>query len=597
MNNRLRCCRLRVSSVTKAHATIHAPPPRKKKRPRFMLAMAAATALVSLSCGEGASAPPAPMPRSSPPPAHVPIDPAPQPPNRASTVTRLRRLGNIEIENVVTDLTGQYLNATTGFLEEPRGQGYDTDAASLGMSESKLEEINIVADRVASFVTQTERLATFAPCPAGNDGEACAREVATFVAAFARRAWGRPVSAVELERLTVLYKNGRGAAGDHAAGVSLVVEAMILSPHFIYVTELGEPAAGAEPGHEVKLTGVETASVMSLQLVGARPDASLLEAGLRGDLDAPEGRRRETARLVDSPAGRRQLARFVRSWLYVEDVAHINKDIGAYPDFTPAVRAALDRELTTFLEHVQVNARGRLEELFFADYTFPGPALARIYGDDLLDPIGDFTRVRLRLDRRRGLLASPGFLARHALVSQTNPVERGLIVRNRLFCQDVPGPPPSVAAVPPGGGRDTTTRAKYERHITNEFCRECHKLMDPIGFGLEQFDPLGRFRTHDGVNPVNPQGELAGTDVDGLFVGPVELADRLRKSAMFRRCAAQQLYRFTLGRAVDGAADRPEVDYLAWRFDQLDQSLPALMVELVARDNFNLRRIGAAEVP
>jgi hypothetical protein len=229
-----------------------------------------------------------------------------------------------------------------------------------------------------------------------------------------------------------------------------------------------------------------------------------------------------------------------------------------------------------------------------ADYSFPGPALAPIYKDDLLDPIGEFTRVRLD-PRRRGLLSSPSFLATHALVDQTNPVERGLMVRSSLFCQEVSPPPPQVLAVTPPGGPGVTTRAKYSRHSDDPFCRACHALMDPIGFGLEAFDTLGRFRTEDNGQPVDARGELLQTDIDGPFTGPAELSQRLPRSALFRRCFVQQMWRFAEGRSVQ-AADDPEIRGLAWRFEQDDHRIADLVVELVSRPSFVLR-LATEEAP
>jgi hypothetical protein len=509
-------------------------------------------------------------------------------------LTRLRRLGNTEIENIVSNLTAGLSGTTRGFLPDPHPQGYDNDARALTVDEIKLEEFALVAQRVADHLTRSpDRLAMFAPCPAGATPEAlegCARG---FIDGFGRKAWGRVVTEGERSRLLALYRGG-SAGRDHAAGLGLVIEAMLLSPYFIYQSELGDPAT--RKGEEITLDGVETASALSFLVTGARPDQALLQAGLDGALAAPQARVEHARRLLGTPAGRRQLGRFVRAWLEIDDVGEINKDLAVFPAFNPEVRRALDREVSTFLDHVFSQNVGQpegkqLDQLFFADYTFPAPPLAFIYGDDVLDPIGKHTRVRLRGDRRRGLLSSPAFLGRHALVGQTNPVDRGLLIRSRLFCQDVPGPPPGVNAVAPTGPIAPTTRGKYEAHVVNDFCRGCHQLMDPLGFGLEQFDAIGQFRTHEGTIAIDARGAIAATDVDGPFVGPVQLSERLLKSALFRRCLVQQLFRFALGREVEPANDDGELDYLAYQLEQHGRNLTEVVIELVARPNFNLRKV------
>jgi hypothetical protein len=526
----------------------------------------------------------------------VPTPNVPAPPDVASTVPRLRRLGNTEIDNVLAEISGESLGLARGFLADPRAQGYDNDATSLVVSESKLEELGIAAERVAARLTQPDRLYEIAPCEQGAAAPissasqiACARN---FITRFAPKAWGRPPQTEETSALLQVFGTHAGA-GKYGTGIAVIAEAMLLSPHFVYRTELGTGAA-VNPAGDRNLSGVEIASAISFLARGGRPDSALLSDGLAGKLTDPEQRRAHAERLLTTAAGRQQLARFIRSWLGLDDVAVINKDLGIYPVFTPTVRRSLDKELSTLLEHVFANEGGRLDALMFADYTFPGPGLGEIYGEDLLDPVGDFARVRLDPKRRRGLLASPAFLARHALINQTNPVERGLLIRSRLFCQDVPPPPPSVAANTPEGGGETT-RKKYEAHLTQPFCHGCHKLMDPLGFGLEHFDAIGRFRTKEGEHPVDAQGEIVGTDVDGPFVGPVELAERLLRSAQFRRCVVEQVYRFVQGRAIE-AADSAEIAHLASLFDRSGDRLPALFAEIAARPSFILRK-AAGESP
>jgi hypothetical protein len=520
----------------------------------------------------------------------VPTPTAPEPPAQAASPARIRRLANVEIENVVADLLGGPAGVTAGFLEDPRPHGYDTDADELVVSESKFDELGAMAERVAARLTDAAHLGASGPCPAGEAAEACARR---FIAATTRRSWGRPADPDEQTRLVQVFEKGAatgtgpGGAGvtDQTAGLALVAEAILLSPHFVYRTELGSPAATGP----VTLTGAEIASAISFLTRGAPPDAPPLEAGLSGQLLQPGTRAAHTARLLGTPGGRRQMARFVRSWLGIDDVAVINKDLAVFPQFSPPLRQAISRELVTFLDHVFTDRGGRLDDLLLADYTFPGPPESVIYGDgELLDPIGDFSRVRLDPTRRRGLLSSPAFLARHALVAQTNPVERGLLVRGQMLCQDLPPPPPSVQAMTPMGGPETTTRSKYEAHQKDPSCRACHQFLDALGFGFEQFDPIGRFRSHEGANPVDATGELAGSDVDGTFVGPAALAERLQKSALVRRCLVQQLWQFAQGREI-AAADAAEIDFLTWQFAEADRSIPRLIEAMVARPGFVLR--------
>jgi hypothetical protein len=188
------------------------------------------------------------------------------------------------------------------------------------------------------------------------------------------------------------------------------------------------------------------------------------------------------------------------------------------------------------------------------------------------------------------VLSSPAFLGTHALINQTNPVQRGLVVRTRLLCQDIAPPPPDVNTQPPGGLMGQTTRQKYEAHAKEPRCRACHSLMDPLGFGFEEFDLIGRYRSKEGDAPIDARGEIVNTDVDGPFTGPVQLASKLALSAEFRRCFVKQLWRFGEARAATGPDDQ-EIDALTARFEKADHRIDELLVALVRKPTFILRKV------
>jgi hypothetical protein len=498
-------------------------------------------------------------------------------PAASQTPRRVRRLNNVEMEDVLADVLGTRLELTRGFLADPRVDGYDNDAGALGISESKVDEVASAAERAAVYITGEANLARFAPCPTADAPGPCARD---FADRLTRRAWGRVATEAELARLGEVFRVGRETEG-YAAGIALVTQAVLQSPYFVYASELGDPPRDGQ----ARLTGFEIASELSFLLRGSRPDPTLFDAAVAGELLSADGRERQARRLLAAPEARRHVIRFVRAWLALTHP--INKDLAVVPVFAPPLRAAVERELDTFLDHV-LGSSSQLDELMLADYTFANEGLRAIYGDDLLDPPGDFTRVRLH-ERRRGLLSLPAFLAAHALIGQTNPVERGLVIRTRLLCQDIAPPPPDVLAQTPGGAAGQTTRQKYEAHLSEPRCRACHQFMDPIGFGLEAFDLLGRYRTKEGEQPIDASGEVAGTDVDGPFSGPAELARKLMGSLQFRRCFVKQLWRFAEARAA-GEADDKEIDALAGLFEKSGHRIDELLVAFVRKPTFILRK-------
>jgi hypothetical protein len=517
----------------------------------------------------------APVP---PPPMHTPPKEDAQLPTAPQTPRRVRRLDNFEMENVLADVLGTRLDLTKGFLPDPRDEGYDNDVATLTVSGSKVEEVASAAERAAAFIITDANLPRFAPCPPTDAPAACAH---AFADRLTRRAWGRVASDEELTRLGAVFQVAMDSEG-YAAGIGLLAQAVLQAPQFVYVSELGgEPANG-----QVRLTDFEIASQLSLLLMGARPDPILFDAAATGQLSSEDGREQQARRILASPQSRRHLVRFFRSWLGL--TRPLNKDLAIVPGFVPAMRQAVNRELDTFLDHV-LSTSSRLDEVMLADYTFASPILQGIYGDDLIEPPGDFTQVRLG-PRRRGVLSSPAFLATHALINQTNPVQRGLVVRTRLLCQDISPPPPGVNTQPPSGTMGQTTRQKYEAHLTEPRCHACHVMMDPLGFGLEEFDLIGRYRSKEGDQPIDARGEIINTDVDGPFVGPVQLAARLAGSAEFRRCFVKQLWRFGEARAAAGADDQ-EIDALTARFEKGDHRIDELLVAFVRKPTFVLRKV------
>jgi hypothetical protein len=203
---------------------------------------------------------------------------------------------------------------------------------------------------------------------------------------------------------------------------------------------------------------------------------------------------------------------------------------------------------------------------------------------------GSFAPLGLDASRRRGILSLGGWLAAHSPVHRSSPVDRGLAVRSRLFCQSLPPPPPGALFAAPGESDGvTTTRQKFEMHSAADACRGCHAMMDPIGFGLEMMDAMGRFRQTEGGLPVDSSGMLADTDVDGPFTGPGELSERILASRSVRDCFVTQLFRY-----VEGRDERPEDSCELARLKQAfaagDGNIAWLLLDLVLNRSFRARR-------
>jgi hypothetical protein len=431
-------------------------------------------------------------------------------------------------------------------------------------------------------------VSALAPCDAALAPEldACVRE---HVASLAARAYGRAVTPDEVERLHAQYRLGAGLEG-HERGIRLVIETVLVSPHFLYRVEVG--SSTAEQTDVRTLDAFETANALSFALTGARPDASLAaRAASDPEFSSRRVLREEAARLAGTLDAQRHFARFLRGWLGLPDLRQVNKIPLSFPEFTPALKADLEREVELFLEHALGPGGGTFDALFGAPVGFANDnLLTHVYAADTLAggppraAVGSgFRRVEFAPSLRRGVLSLGGWLAAHSPVHRSSPVDRGLAIRTRLFCQSLPPPPAGAVAAAPGAGDfAATTRQKFEQHVTDDACAGCHVLMDPIGFGFEMMDAMGRYRETENGLPVDSSGSLLDTDVDGPFRGPAALSEKLLASAEVRACFVRQLFRFVEGRDVV-AADACRLEPLVAFFAPRKRSIVELAVEMATQ--------------
>lgn len=505
------------------------------------------------------------------------------------TERRVRRLSQEEYELTVAELFGAPQPLVSWSSRDVLVQGYDTNASALTVSSGNFEDFALTAEVLAGAAD----VAKLAPCPAGALPEACAGD---FASSFAERAFGRPISPEERLRFEQVYRTGADPDG-YEAGIRLVIEAVLVSPHFLYRTELGADAPG--PNGEVSLTPLEVANALSFALTGTRPDDALRARATSDPAFLTESvLAEEVSRLAAEPRARARLTRFLRSWLGVRDLRAVNKIPILFPDFRPELKAALDQELGIFLDRVLAE-NGTLAMLLTAPATFANQlVLSRIYAADYADRAlpsvpadGSFVAIPLDTSRRRGVLSLGGWLSAHSPVHRSSPVDRGLAIRSRLLCQGLPPPPPgALFTAPVASDGVTTTRQKFEAHASNPDCRGCHAMMDPIGFGLEMMDGIGRYRVDELGIPVDSSGMLTDTDVDGPFRGPAELAEKLVQSRQVYSCLVTQLYRYVEGRDVRSGADDCELQRLQAAFMASDGSIPDLVTRIVLGKAFRERR-------
>ena len=373
------------------------------------------------------------------------------------------------------------------------------------------------------------------------------------LAQFAERAYRRPVQRSEVDRLLAFYSRAaaRGEPFEQAVGIGL--RAALVSPKFLYRAERGGTEAG-----EYRLSDYELASRLSYFLWMSMPDEELMELARKGALRDRQALSRQVARMMADPRSEAFTATFIGQWLgFAELGGTIRPDDVAFPEFTPALGQAMLAEATLFFDRIVREDRSLLE-LLDADYSFLNEELARHYG--LEGVAGRKLRLVEFDDRRRGgVLGMGAVLTATSLPTRTSPVVRGKWVLETMLGEELPPPPPGVGELPEPGesSQGMTLRQVFESHRDEARCAVCHDRIDPIGFGLENFDAIGRWRDTENEQPVDATGTLPGGE---RFNGPVELKGiLLGRREEFVRMVCEQMLKFALGRDLE-YYDEPEVE-------------------------------------
>jgi hypothetical protein len=421
------------------------------------------------------------------------------------------------------------------------------------------------------------------PCvPQSATDAACVSQIVT---SLGRRAFRRPLTEAEVQRYTTLA-TGIGAAQGSTAltGLRHAVNALLQSPSFLYRVELG--VASAADAGRLKYTDFEMASRLAATLWDSVPDDALLDAAAAGSLSAPEGIRTQAERLLADPRAHRSMRAFSEELFGIKHLEEASKDPALFPTWTDSLKEAMREELALRVEDMIFARQGDFLSLYDDRVTFVNAELARHYG--LPEPAGSgFVRAEFPADSpRAGLLGAGAILAGHALPQRTSPTARGKFVAEALLCRVVPAPPPNVPPLPPMAGPDATLRERLTLHRESPQCAACHALMDPMGFGMEDFDTVGLYRTLDGVKPVDASGSLTGEGLDGsTFDGLAQLGSAMRKQPVLAPCLVSKLYSEAQGRGAS-ELDRAALNALTEAFVVSQHRVDQLLLALVQSDAF-----------
>ena len=501
----------------------------------------------------------------------------------APSAPRLQRLLNRwEYQRTIQDLVGISGSFADNLPQEARVAGYDNNARVALVTDRHVDEYFAAAEAVAERAV-AERKSALLPCNPSSDKAACTR---TFVRSFGKRAFRRTLSDAEVEQYAKLMSDTL-TGGSFDSGMQLIVTAMLMSPNFLYRSE-----AGAAVDGEYRLSAFEAAASLSYLLWGSMPDDTLLDAA--DQLATAEGRAAQATRLLDDPRAKQQMGHFATEWLGTHYLVESFKDPELYPRLTPNVRQAMGEELTLFINGL-VFGGGKFAELYTANYAYMNGPLRDYYRQSGSTTDANFTKQTVADGTRGGLLSLGAVMASHAHSNESSPIKRGVFVRERLLCQDLPDPPANVDTTPPGLDPSKTTRERFAQHTADPACASCHSFIDGIGFGLERYDGAGGYRDTENGQSVDDSGELKGPEgfqdaTKKPFHGARELAALIAQTQSARDCMVLQYYRYGRGYVEDAERDQCTLTALKSKFAASDGDLKSLLLDYVRDDSFIRRR-------
>jgi len=502
----------------------------------------------------------------------------------------LRRLTRVEYDNTVRALLGDTSRPALQFEGDVISDGFTNNADTQNVGTNLAQQYVTAAEALS--ITATRDMPKLLGCDLAAAETACMRD---FITRFGQRAWRRPLVAAEIDRLVTVFTTGK-TDFDVATGTQMVLQTILLSPNFLYRVELGRAPAGQQ-ATTVPLTSWEMASRLSYFLMGSMPDDVLFAAADKDALATPAEVAEQARRLLSATGAglpqemaQSRYAQFFTEWLHLVNIDKMTKDRTLFPEFSTDLALALKTETETFVKKTLFGGPGDLTTLLTAPYTYATPEVARLYGVTVT-PGATPARIDLDPNRRAGLLTQPALLATFSKADYPDPVHRGKFIWEGLLCGTVPPPPMNANITPPKITPGTTARQRFEEHRADPTCATCHTVMDPIGLALENYDGLGRWRDTEGPLPIDASGNLTGTDVDGKFVGGVELAKKLAGSQQVAACAVRQLFRFAFGR-FETPEDEPTVTDLASRFEGDKRKLVGLSVAITQTPAFRLLKVG-----
>lgn len=458
----------------------------------------------------------------------------------------MRRLTPPQYHRAITDAFGPEIEVAGRFEPDSRKHGLVAVGTSVvTVSPAGFEQYEAIARHVAAQVVSEDHRAALVPCTPTSDTSADPTCTEAFVRAYAPSLLRRPISDDEVRRRVEMANEAAERMSDFYVGLELALTSLLVAPDFLFRVEVTEPDPDV-PGRK-RLTDVSLASRLSYLLWNSGPDAELLAAAARGELADPQTLPKHVDRMMASPRFEDGTRAFFEDLFRFEEFSSVGKDPIRYPVYTRQVAQAAREQTLRVVVHHLVNARGDYRDLFTTRRSFITRALGPLYGVPVRSREG-WEAIEFPAGHpRTGLLTHASFNMLHAHPGRSSPTLRGVFLREALLCQTVPPAPADVEFAlfnDDDNPEYKTARDRLAAHARDPTCRNCHKLSDPIGLGLEVFDGVGKHRTTENGAAIDTSGDLDGAS----FADHVELGLAFAQSPLIGPCLVDNVYRYAVGR-------------------------------------------------
>ena len=503
-------------------------------------------------------------------------------PAGAETVTR--RLSQEQYRQIIGDLFGPTIKVGGRFEPDIRREGLlAVGASQVSVTASGLEEYDKIARNVAAQVVSEQHRDTLIPChPAKPNApdDSCATQ---FLRDTGRMLYRRPLTDEELASRVKVANDAAVGLKDFYSGLGISLATMLESPKFLF----RESVAEADPKHsgQFRMDAYSKASQLSFFLWDSAPDPALLDAAAKGELETDSGLAKQVDRLLASPRLQGGVRAFFVDMLGFDEFQTLAKDTMIFPKFNPAVAKDAQEQTLRTINKALVVEKADYRDIFTTPKTYLTPLLASVYAVPLVAPDGGWTPYQFKDgDPRAGIVSQVAFVALHSHPGRSSPTLRGKAVREVLLCQKVPTPPANVNFTLVQDTKNPqykTARARLGAHATQATCAGCHKIMDPIGLGLEGFDSGGSIRTMENGVALDLSGELDGTN----FTDAAGLAKAVHDDPAATSCVVNRAFAYGMGRLA--ARDESEtINGLQKAFQDSGFKFPALLRQIATSDAF-----------